>query len=113
MNIGKEPLEPDVLSSIAGAFDTYSPLTLGYFGKKGIRLQSFSSIVDAESHITKAERSLRRIHDHKRMHYRFGRYDVIIIKKEKAYDLLQYYEQKISWGKLMLMRTKIFFTNLF
>lgn len=113
IKIGKKPLESDVLSSVAGAFDSSSPLTLGYFGKKGIRLQSFASVDEARTHIGKAERFLRRVHDHKRLHYRFGRYDFIITKKEKAYDLLQYFEQTISWPKLMLMRTKIFFTNLF
>lgn len=113
MNIGREPLDTDVLSSIAGVLDTESPLTLGYFGKKGIRLQAFSSVSDARTHICKAERSLRRIHEHKRMHYLFGRYDFMIIQKEQVYDALQYYEQKISWLSLILMRIRIFFTNLF
>lgn len=111
--INKEPLAEDVLSAIVGALDGASPLTLGYYGKKGIRLQPFTEISQAHAHIRKSERRMKMIRERRKMNYLFGRYDFIITRKELAYDVLQYYEQKISWTTLLGLRMKIFFTNLF
>lgn len=111
--IGKDPLAEDVLSSIAGVLDESSPLTLGYYGRKGIRLQAFDDVSDAQAHIRKAERRLRKIRDYHRMSYRFGRYDFIITRKDHVYDVLQYFEQQVPWTTLIGLRLKIFFTNLF
>ena len=111
--IGKEPLPEDVLTAVANAFDHTAPLTLGYNGRKGIRLQAFSDVYSASAYIRKAERRLRKIRERRRMSYRFGRYDFIIVRKEQAYDVLQYFEQKISWYSLNGLRLKIFFSNLF
>lgn len=111
--INKEPLAEDVISAIVGALDGASPLTLGYYGKKGIRLQPFTEISQAHAHIRKAERRMKMIRERRKMNYLFGRYDFIITRKVLAYDVLQYYEQKISWTTLLGLRMKIFFTNLF
>ncbi|MBQ9215445.1 MAG: glycosyltransferase [Prevotella sp.] len=112
-NVRRNPLEENVVSAIAEAIDETSPLTLGYFGKKGIRLQSFEEISQAQAHIRKSERKLKKIHERKKMNYLWGRYDFVITRKELAYDVLQYYEQKISWTTLFGLRMKIFFYNLF
>ena len=111
--INKEPLAEDVISAIVGALDGASPLTLGYYGKKGIRLQPFTEISQAHAHIRKAERRMKMIRERRKMNYLFGRYDFIITRKVLAYDVLQYFEQKISWTTLLGLRMKIFFTNLF
>ena len=111
--IGRDPLAEDLLTSIAGALDESSPLTLGYYNLKGLRLQAFADVSDAHAHIRKAERYLRKVRNYHRMSYRLGRYDFIITRKDHVYDVLQYFEQKVPWLTLIGLRLKIFFTNLF
>lgn len=43
----------------------------------------------------------------------WGRYDFIIVKREQAYDLLNLFQQKLSFGSLLLARIRILFKNLF
>lgn len=112
-DIRKKPLDENIISAIANAIDETSPLTLGYYGKKGIRLQPFEEISQAQAHIRKSERKLKKIHERKKMNYLWGRYDVLITRKELAYNVLQYYEQNISWTTLLGLRMKIFCKNLF
>ena len=111
--IHNKPAAPDILKAIAETTDEDTQLTLGYRNKKGIQLQSFYDYNDARDHIMKAERRLRKIRDYKRMHYAWGRYDFIIIRKDLAHDLLKFFEEKISAPALFGMRFRIFWKNLF
>ena len=103
----------DILKAIAEATDDDTQLTLGYMNKKGIRLQPFADYHDAQCHIRKAERKLRKVCDRKRMGYIWGRYDFIIIRKDMAHDVLKYFEEKIPNSSLLGVRLRIFWKNLF
>jgi len=103
----------DILKYIIESMDADADLTLGYFTKKGIKLQSFAYLDDASHHILKAERKLKRVYDRQRNSLVCGRYDFIIVKRELAYDVLSLFQQKISYGKLLYARFRIILKNLF
>ena len=47
------------------------------------------------------------------MNYFWGRYEFIIMRKEVAYDVLNLFEQKISYPKMLCKRIGIVCSNLF
>lgn len=110
--ISKKALAPDTLQAIDEAIDQDTELTLGYVNKKGILLQPFSNYQDAQDHIRKSERRLRKVHEWKRMGYMWGRYDFIIIRKDLAHQLLTFYEQRIPSSTLFGIRLRILWKNL-
>lgn len=105
------PLAEDVLQAISNSISD-NPLTLGYHLKKGIRLQPFYSIDDAQKHIIHSERRLKKVREFKRGNYTCGRYDFIIVKKELAYELLNHFEQSVSGTRLLGIRFGILWKNL-
>jgi glycosyltransferase involved in cell wall biosynthesis len=111
--ISKKPLASDILQSIAENTDENDGLILGYFTKNGIRLQPFADYTDAKDHICKAERRLKKVRERTRMGYPFGRYDFIIIRKDQAYEMLKYFEEKVSSLSLLGKRIRILWKNLF
>ena len=112
-DINNKPAAGDVLAAMDSALPGDAVLALGYHVKKGIRLQPFMDIQDAECHISKTERILRKVRKRKRMKYMLGRYDFIIIRKDHAYDILKFYEQNIPFLRLMRFRLHIFMKNMF
>lgn len=111
--ISTKPMATDILKAIADAIDDDAELTLGYSGKKGMRLQPFHTCLDASSHIRRIERKLSKVRERKRMNYTWGRYDFIIMRKDVVYDVLDLFEQKLSPAKMLGIRTSIFMKNLF
>lgn len=110
--IRNKPMASDILKAIAEATYDDVELTLGYLNKKGIRLQPFADYQDAQYHIRKAERKLRRVRDRKRMGYIWGRYDFIIVRKDLAHEMLKLFEEKISASTLFGIRLYIIWKNL-
>lgn len=111
--IGKKPVATDILKAVSDSLESHAELTLGYFCKKGIRLQPFTSYMDVRKYILRSERKLKKIRERKRMNYAWGRYDFIIVRKDQAYELLKFYEQKLSPLELIGIRFNIFWQNLF
>ena len=112
-NANHPPVGDDVLQAISDSIDTTADLTLGYLTKKGIKLQAFVEVDSAKDHITRIERKLRRVRKRKRHHYRWGRYDFIVTRKQQAFDMLKYFELKPSFFARQAMRWRIFWKNLF
>lgn len=110
--ISKKPSAPDILPAIDEAIEMDSELTLGYMNKKGILLQPFTDYRDAQYHIRKSERKLKKIRNWKRMSYMWGRYDFIIIRKDLAHKILAFYEESIPSTSLFGIRLYIFWKNL-
>ena len=111
--IDKAPAANDVLQAINEVLDEDADITLGYIGKKGIRLQPFSTIEEAGNHIMKTERKLKKvIKRDARVSYMWGRYDFIIIPKRCIIDILKYYDQKISSWELFSMRLNIIWQSI-
>ena len=112
-NANHPPVGDDVLQAISDSIDTTADLTLGYLTKKGIKLQAFVEVDSAKDHITRIERRLRKVRKRKRHHYRWGRYDFIVTRKQQAFDMLKYFELKPSFFARQAMRWRIFWKNLF
>ena len=112
-NANHPPVGDDVLQAISDSIDTTADLTLGYLTKKGIKLQAFVEVDSAKDHITRIERKLRKVRKRKRHHYRWGRYDFIVTRKQQAFDILKYFELKPSFFARQAMRWRIFWKNLF
>ncbi len=112
-NANHPPVGDDVLQAISDSIDTTADLTLGYLTKKGIKLQAFVEVDSAKDHITRIERKLQKVRKRKRHHYRWGRYDFIVTRKQQAFDMLKYFELKPSFFTRQAMRWRIFWKNLF
>ena len=112
-NANHPPVGDDVLQAISDSIDTTADLTLGYLTKKGIKLQAFVEVDSAKDHITRIERKVRKVRKRKRHHYRWGRYDFIVTRKQQAFDMLKYFELKPSFFARQAMRWRIFWKNLF
>lgn len=111
--IDKAPVANDILQAINEVLDEDAEITLGYIGKKGIRLQPFSTIEEAGNHITKTERKLKKVMKRDaRVSYIWGRYDFIIIPKSCIIEVLKYYEQKISSWELFCIRLSILWQSM-
>ena len=106
------PSDTDVFKAIAEVLDTEAELTLGYVTKKHIRLQPFSTVAEAENHIRRIERKLKKVRERQYGNYAWGRYDFIILRKECAVELLKLFEQKISVWNLFGIRMSILWDNL-
>ena len=107
------PVDNNILKSISDSIDTTADLTLGYLTKRGIKMQAFAELSDAKDDVTRIERKPQKMRNRKRYHYRWGRYDFIVIKKRLAVDLLKYYELHPSFFARQAMRWRIFWKNLF
>ena len=100
-DIRSYPTSETWLKEIAESIDSNSDIILGYFGKKGTTLQLYDEVEQARRIITKAERARADGHKGKRMKKIRGKYDFIVVKKEKAHDALSYFEKRISWIRLL------------
>ena len=111
--IEKPPTAPDILEAISQVLDRDAELTLGYMGKKGIRLQPFDTVEEAGNHLLKAERKLKKVFQRdQQQSYLWGRYNFIILPKENIVKTLAYFEQKVSWTTLVSMRLSILWQSL-
>lgn len=110
--INTAPADTDVFKAIAEVLDQKAELTLGYVTKKHIRLQPFDTVAEAEGHILRLERKLKKVRERKYGNYTWGRYDFIILRKDCAFELLKLFEQKISAGRLFGIRLGILWENL-
>lgn len=112
-NINNKPQDENELQTIVEALDDEAELTFGYISKKGIRLQSFASYDNARYHILKGERKLKHVYNRQSMSYVWGRYNFIVIRKDISYDVLKYFEQKVSTTSLFNYRIHILIKNIF
>ena len=111
--IENPPTALDILEAISQVLDRDAELTLGYMGKKGIRLQPFDTVEEAGNHLLKAERKLKKVFQRdQQQSYLWGRYNFIILPKENIVKTLTYFEQKVSWTTLVSMRLSILWQSL-
>ena len=111
-NVNNPPADTDVFKAIAEVLDQKAELTLGYVTKKHIRLQPFDTVAEAEGHIRRLERKLKKVRERKYGNYIWGRYDFIIVRKDCTIELLKLFEQKILPTKLFGIRLGILWENL-
>lgn len=106
------PYSATWLQEVSEALDDTTEAMIGYFRKEDIRLQAFEEISQARSIIRKAERKRADGHRGKYLKYLRGKYDFIVVRKDKAHDLLKYFEQKIGAGRLLGLRISVMCHNL-
>ena len=106
------PADTDLFKAIGEVLDEKAELTLGYVTKKHIRLQPFDSVAEAEGHIRRLERKLKKVRERKYGNYIWGRYDFIIVRKDCTFELLKLFEQQISGFHLFGIRLGILWSNL-
>ena len=100
------------LSEIAESLDSRTDIQIGYFKKGTICLQAFEDITQASSLIRKAERTRADGHHGKRLKYLRGKYDFLVVRADKAHDVLKFYEQKIGLRQLLGLRLSVMCHNL-
>ena len=111
--INHTPSSTDVLKAIAEVLNPEAQLTLGYVSKKHIRLQPFDTVAEAEGHIRRSQRKLKKVRERQYRNYPWGRYDFIILRKENTVELLRLFEQRISAFELFRIRLGILWKNFF
>jgi glycosyltransferase involved in cell wall biosynthesis len=110
-DIHKQPPSEEWLKEIAECMDRSTEAMIGYYRKKGTKIQCFDDITEARSLIRKAERMRADGHKGKHLKYLRGKYDFIVVKTDKAHDLLKFFEQKIGFRRLMGLRLSVLFQN--
>ena len=111
-DINSAPPSEEWLKGLSEFIDGSSKAMLGYFRKKGTKLQIFDEIWEAGKIIRKAERKRADGHGGKRLKYLRGKYDFIVVQREYAHDILKFFEQDISLWRLLGLRLSIMCHNL-
>ena len=111
-DINSKPTSLEWLKELAEFINDTSKVMLGYFRKKGTRLQIFDEVREASRQIRKAERKQADGHEGKRLKYLRGKYDFIVVRQDYAHDLLKFFEQDISLRRLLGLRLSIMCHNL-
>ena len=110
-DIHAKPPSEEWLKEIADCIDNTTEAMIGYYRKKGTKVQLFDDIPETRRLIRKAERKRADGHKGKHLKYLRGKYDFIAVKTSKAHDLLKYFEQKVSFRQLLGLRLAVMFQN--
>ena len=106
-DINRAPATMEWLKEIAETMDNSAEAMLGYVGKKGMQLEIFGDVDESYRYVRKAERKRADGHRGKRMKYLRGKYDFIVVRREKAHDILKFFEHEIGWRRLLGLRLSV------
>lgn len=112
-SIENAPAYEEWLKELSGVIDSTTEAVAGYYLKKGLRLQTFEDTDQTRSLVVKAERKRRKISKRRFLKYLCGRYDFIAVRRDKAYDVLSFFEQDASALKLARLKLGVFFHQCF
>jgi glycosyltransferase involved in cell wall biosynthesis len=107
------PAYEEWLKELSGVIDSTTEAVAGYYLKKGLRLQTFEDTDQTWSLVVKAERKRRKISKRRFLKYLCGRYDFIAVRRDKAYDVLSFFEQDASALTLARLKLGVFFHQCF
>jgi len=110
-DVHARPTSEEWLKEIAENIDNTTEAMIGYYHKKGTKIQLFEDIMEARHLIIKAERKRADGHKGKHLKYLRGKYDFIAVKTSKAHDLLKFFEQKVGFRRLFGLRMAVMFQN--
>ena len=110
-DIHATPPSEEWLKEIAECIDNTTEAMIGYYRKKGTKIQLFEDITQTRRLIRKAERKRADGHKGKHLKYLRGKYDFIVVKTSKAHDLLKFFEQKVSFRRLLGLRLAVMCQN--
>ena len=112
-SIENAPAYEEWLKELSGVIDSTTEAVAGYYLKKGLRLQTFEDTDQTWSLVVKAERKRRKISKRRFLKYLCGRYDFIAVRRDKAYEVLSFFEQDASALKLARLKLGVFFHQCF
>ncbi len=112
-SIENAPVYEEWLKELSGVIDSTTEAVAGYYLKKGLRLQTFEDTDQTWSLVVKAERKRRKISKRRFLKYLCGRYDFIAVRRDKAYEVLSFFEQDASALKLARLKLGVFFHQCF
>jgi glycosyltransferase involved in cell wall biosynthesis len=112
-SIENAPAYEEWLKELSGVIDSTTEAVAGYYLKKGLRLQTFEDTDQTWSLVVKAERKRRKISKRRFLKFLCGRYDFIAVRRDKAYDVLSFFEQDASALKLARLKLGVFFHQCF
>lgn len=113
ISAGTFPPSQQWLAQIADQLGS-DELMLGYITSKdhSFRLQSFSEVSEAQEYISNAERRKADGHQGKILRYLNGKYDFIVVSRDKGHEALTYFGERLSWLRLNAQRLKVVSLNL-
>ena len=111
-DIGRPPLSVEWLEGLA---NPEAEVALVYTSRKADSMihQSMTSLEEARPYLLHAERKTGNGHKGRWFKFRRGIYDAVSVRKERAFDAIQYFDQHIPANQLMALRMSIFMKNLF
>ena len=101
------------LQTIAESLDDSTSMLLGYNRKDQWVMRSFDTIDEATDYIVKGERTKADGHKGKRLKKLRGKYDFVAVRHNEAHELLKSFDQPVGLGRLLGLRLRLFFRNLF
>lgn len=108
------PLENTWLQTIADNLGDTSDVMLARYNKKGnLFMHTFESIEEVNNYVVKGERLRADGHKGTRLRKLRGKYDFIAVRADEAHELLKLFGQHVGIGRLLGIRLRIFFHNLF
>ena len=107
------PLDENWLQTIDDNLGSTSDIMLGRYKKDKLQMSLFEDLEAVSNYIVKSER--QRADGHKGTHMRKlrGKYDFIVVRADKAHELLKFFDQSVGFGRLLNLRMSILFRNLF
>ena len=112
-DINSFPQDDNWLQTIGSNIGNGSDIMLAHYKKNKLQMSLFEDLEAVSNYIVKGER--QRADGHKGTHMRKlrGKYDFIVVKADKAHELLKLFDQPVGFGRLLSLRMSILFRNLF
>ena len=112
-DIKASPQDDTWLQTIADNLGSTSGIMLGHYKKGELRMRMFEDIEAVSDYIVKGERQRANGHKGTRLKKLRGKYDFVVVRANEAHELLKYFEQPVGLGRLLGLRLRILFRNLF
>ena len=114
-DIDTPPASAEWLQELTPFMAPPTQLLLGYYDPKtgDVRLQQFDDIDEAAAIISKAERLKGTGRKGKRLRYKRGMYDFVVVPASLGHETLRLFERDIRGWRLFCLRLRVFLYNLF
>ena len=112
-DINAFPQDETWLQTIADNWENTSCIMLGRYKKGELRMRIFEDLEAVSDYVVKGERQRADGHKGTRLRKLRGKYDFIVVKADEAHELLKYFEQPVGFWRLLGLRMRILFRNLF
>ena len=112
-DINAFPQDDNWLQTIADNLGDTTGIMLGRYKKGELTTRLFEDIEAVSDYIVKGERQRADGHKGSRLRKLRGKYDFVVVRANEAHELLKYFEQPVGFGRLLGLRTRIMFRNLF